>query len=75
MLWGRKTEVVCLSCVNSRDDVGVVLELIKVCISGCAGLREGVREERVIWTVGQCIHDMGEVKFWTVLVSCCLRRV
>lgn len=69
MFWRREASWVALGCVDSGDDVGIVLELVEVRIGCCASVRERVRKERVVWTVGECVHDVGEIEVWWLLVN------
>lgn len=64
MLWRRETDSVGLGCVDSGDNVSIVLKFVKMRIGRGAGIREGIREERVVWTIGKGVDDVREVEVW-----------
>lgn len=59
-----KGEAVDVGCVDCGDNAGVVLEFEEVCRCGGSCFAEGIGEKWVVWTKGEVVDDVGEIKFW-----------
>lgn len=69
MFWWGERERARRGGVDCGDYGGVVLEFVKVLVCGCAGEREGVRKEGIVWAEGEVGDYVGEVEFCRPLVT------